>query len=851
MRLRHNHNVGWLRNSIQTSFAFFALLIVVASTPAQNPNPLFFADIAHGGTTSPYQTTVQLFNASSQDVTATISIYLDNGTPFNVGLTDGQGGATLTPTSPGVFSVTIPARGLKLLTTSGSQDLQSGWMQVTSPSSSLNGNVVFQQVDGNGNLLTQSGVPNSAPMSSVTGVFEKSATVNTGIALANPSSTTTLSVTVQLTGANGLVILNPYTLSLGPLQHIAQFPDQFPPFANVGNTLGTIAISASGNIVATFLRLERGQLTTLPSFAGTALVPTITGISPASGNTDTTITISGANFDGSGPANNQVTFNGVNGSVVSATASTLVVTVPSGIPAGTIPVVVTANGGSSNSFNFTVNTGFDVPVITSLNPAAVLAGSPSTIVTINGKNFATTQQGASVQLKDQSGNVTSPPLLVVNSTQATITLTSDQLTQAATFSLTYVNPNRDLITRNLSNTVQFQVANQIATLPPTITSVNPSSAGVGQPVTITGSNFDPVNTGNNVVMFNGVRAIQVTVSSNGTQITAPVPPGATTGPVTVTTGGLVSNSFLFTVLGASPLRKVTVGNGPARVAFDPVLNQAIVTNSIDNSVTFVDVANAVSIKTISTGGENPIGIAIFGRLGLVANFAQFSKNKTVTVLNLDSQSLQGFIDVTNLSGSPLNVAIDTAAGNALVTDSLHHVGVLNLVTRQVIPFFESTPYDIAVYNPLPNVDWAVITDSSEGKLIIYDLQQNQQVAAIPVGMTPQGVAINASTGIAVVANAADDTVSLVDLNALKVVGTITLPAGSRPVGVAVNASRNRAVVTNNTGGSISVIDLATKSLVATLPTGGSNPQGVAIDEAAGLAIVANQGSNTVSIVALP
>ena len=850
MRLRHNHNEVWLRNSIPTLLAFFVLVIGVSSTPAQNPSALYFADVVHGGTTSPYQTTVQLFNASSQDVTATISIYLDNGTPFNVGLTDGQGGNSLTPTSPGVFSVTIPARGLKLLTTSGSQGLQSGWMQVTSSSSNLNGNMFFQQVDGSGNLLSQTGVPNSVSMSSLTGVFEKSATVNTAIALANPSSTATLSVTVQLTGANGLVTLNPYTLSLGPLQHIAQFPDQFPPFANVGNTLGTIAVSASGNLIATSLRLDRGQLTTLPLFAGSALLPTITGVSPASGYTDTTVTISGANFDGSGPANNHVTFNGVNASVVSATASTLVVTVPSGLSAGAVPVVVSANGGSSNSFNFTANPGFDVPVITSLNPSTVLVGSPSTMVTIDGKNFATTQEGAMVQLKDQSGIVTTPPLQVINSTQATFTLTSDQLAQAATFSVTYVNPNRDLVTQNFSNTVQFQVANQIATLPPTITSINPTSAAVGQPVTITGSNFDSVNTGNNVLMFNGVRATQITVSS-GTQITAVVPPGATTGPVTVTTGGLPSNPVSFTVVPAPALRMVAVGNSPAHVVFDPVQNQAVVTNYGDNTATFVDVVNAVPIKTISTGGENPFGIAIYGRLGLVANFAQFSNNKTVTVLNLDSQSFQDTIDVTNLGGSPLNIAIDAAAGNALLTDSSHHVGVLNLLTRQVIPFYESTPYDVAVYNPSSNVDWAVITDSSENKLIIYDLQQNQQVAAIPVGTTPQGVAINVSTGIAVVANNGNDTVSLVDLNAQKVVGTVALPAGSRPIGVAVSTLRNRAVVSNNTGGSISVIDLAAKSVVVTLPTGGNNPLGVAISEVAGLAIVANQGSNNVAIVALP
>jgi uncharacterized protein (TIGR03437 family) len=87
---------------------------------------------------------------------------------------------------------------------------------------------------------------------------------------------------------------------------------------------------------------------------------------------------------------------------------------------------------------------------------------------------------------------------------------------------------------------------------PTITSFTPGSGAVGTSVIITGSNF----TGATAVTFNGASAV-FTVNS-GTQITATVPAGATTGPIGVTTpGGTASSSTNFTVSAAAPTISTT------------------------------------------------------------------------------------------------------------------------------------------------------------------------------------------------------------------------------------------------------------------------------------------------------
>jgi hypothetical protein len=96
-----------------------------------------------------------------------------------------------------------------------------------------------------------------------------------------------------------------------------------------------------------------------------------------------------------------------------------------------------------------------------------------------------------------------------------------------------------------SNSMTFTVS---APTTPTITSLTPSSGGIGIPVTIAGTNFGATQ-GTSTVTFNGIVA---SVSSwSSTSIVATVPLMATTGPVIVTVGGVASNSVTFTVTNPS------------------------------------------------------------------------------------------------------------------------------------------------------------------------------------------------------------------------------------------------------------------------------------------------------------
>ena len=97
------------------------------------------------------------------------------------------------------------------------------------------------------------------------------------------------------------------------------------------------------------------------------------------------------------------------------------------------------------------------------------------------------------------------------------------------------------------------------TVTPAITSLYPTSGEVSTSVTITGMGFGTTQ-GTSAVTFNTVLATPITWTA--TNITVPVPAGATTGNVVVTVNGVPSNGIRFTVVGAPGFATGTNLNTP-------------------------------------------------------------------------------------------------------------------------------------------------------------------------------------------------------------------------------------------------------------------------------------------------
>ena len=134
----------------------------------------------------------------------------------------------------------------------------------------------------------------------------------------------------------------------------------------------------------------------------------IDSVAPGSGAPGTTVSITGSGFAPT-PGANTVLFNGATSTVISATASTLAVTVPAGASTGRIVVKVGTNSATSAQ-DFTIIAA-GAPTITSFAP---VVGSAGTVVSVSGANF-----------NPVAGATT------VNLNQSTVTLTSVTPTQLA------------------------------------------------------------------------------------------------------------------------------------------------------------------------------------------------------------------------------------------------------------------------------------------------------------------------------------------------------------------------------------------------------------------------------------
>jgi hypothetical protein len=253
--------------------------------------------------------------------------------------------------------------------------------------------------------------------------------------------------------------------------------------------------------------------------AAFAAAPTISSFTPTSGPVGAPVVINGDNFTGPDPDVTAVKFNGVSAVFAINNPNKITATVPPGATDG--PIAVTNSDGTATSAASFDVTPSPVPTITSFSPTS---GPVGTSVQITGTGLF----GASTV----TFNTTNATTFTVDSnTQITATVPAG----ATTGAIKVTTPGG-----TATSATNFTVTGGAFA----ITSFNPTSGVIGTSVVITGVGF----TGVHRVRFNGTSAT-FTVNSN-TQITATVPAGATTGPISVTKPGnnTATSSTSFTVV---------------------------------------------------------------------------------------------------------------------------------------------------------------------------------------------------------------------------------------------------------------------------------------------------------------
>jgi hypothetical protein len=377
------------------------------------------------------------------------------------------------------------------------------------------------------------------------------------------------------------------------------------------NLLEITAVTLGGTSVASFNALSSTTLTVVvgdgstgslvvstthgnASLAGFTYIPglpTITSFIPTAATAGTTITVTGTNF--TGPT--FVTLGGTNVASFRGLSSTTLTAVVGSGSSGDLKV--TAAGGIAALSGFTfLPAAPPAPIITSFEPKYVVPGIP---VTITGSNFLGTTSVLLGGTAVASFNVLSST--TISTVMPNVTVDSIYVTTGSGKAI---------------STGFLRISE------PTITSINPTSAGAGATVTVTGTNFWD-NTVVKTVSFGGVPAASFKVLSYST-LTAVVATGAS-GSLSVSTIAGSASLAGFNYTGTTPAPTIT--------SFTPT--------------------SAAAGATLTVTGTNLFGI-ISATLGgtSVASFKSLSSTTATLVVG---------------SGSSGTLNITTAGGTAALT----------------------------------------------------------------------------------------------------------------------------------------------------------------------------------------
>ncbi len=434
---------------------------------------------------------------------------------------------------------------------------------------------------------TQQGLPPASPITILVGTNPSG-----GANINNVTFTQQISAFVETAGSYYLYQVTPVTINSGDFvvgfraTHAAgQLPlaiDRTGPrnrrsYVSTGGTTLTILDDAIPSVAGNFL--IRARLQGQPPGC-----PTVSGVNPPGGAVGSQVTITGNNFNGvtsvrfTNNAAAQFTIN--SNTQITAMVPQGAVTGPITIGKPNCPDVQTSpfavNTGSSTELavdDGTFETGFGLSGggtswrVNRLTPTSYPAtlnavsiffratsnltvGSPLTIVYAAHPSGGTSINGLQLQTMESAiqslgqFNVYNVPALTINSGDFVVGYKITHAADVFPYALDTTPPSQRRSYRSLDG-VAFQIIDDIPqttagnygirarlqgqTQPcPAVIGVSPTSGAAGSQATITGSNF----TGVSAVRFANNVSANFTVNSD-TQITATVPNGAVTGPITI------------------------------------------------------------------------------------------------------------------------------------------------------------------------------------------------------------------------------------------------------------------------------------------------------------------------------
>lgn len=268
---------------------------------------------------------------------------------------------------------------------------------------------------------------------------------------------------------------------------------------------------------------------------------------------------------------------------------------------------------------------------------------------------------------------------------------------------------------------------------------------------------------------------------------------------------------------------IKVGKSPIGVAIALIKQKVFITNVVSDTVSIIDtsiVPNAV-IGTISVGpGPNGIAITPDEKKVYVANFGHSGMNgNTVSVIDTATNNVTTIF----VGSNPRGIAASLDGKKVYVTNMFSNsVSVIDVDTDKVVENISSVghyPSGIAI---TPDGKKVYVGNSSGYNVSVIDtsVTPSRVVANIITGDTPNGIAITPDGKKVYVANTFSSTVSVIDTITDSIVTNVPVPAG--PIGVAVTPKGERVYVATVGTNSVSIINTLNDTIdPISIPVGNS------------------------------
>ena len=211
----------------------------IAGLPSNFHN---FPQIGNGGS---IRTVIQMANPGDNDANVTLSFRDQTGEPLEL---------EINGTTASEFNLLIPARGSRILTTSGTGEAVTvGWAELISDQL-LAAQVLFEIRNAEGALVTQAAVEDLGPLGAADLIVNNTEGQRVGLALVNLADAGAMRVVITLLDQQGDATGQMAQIDMEPGAQRAFFLDEV--IANLGDFQGVAQIRASGSFAAVALQQQ-------------------------------------------------------------------------------------------------------------------------------------------------------------------------------------------------------------------------------------------------------------------------------------------------------------------------------------------------------------------------------------------------------------------------------------------------------------------------------------------------------------------------------------------------------------------------------------------------------------------